>query len=189
MALDVSTVKHAAASSSDFLIVGLWTGLQVHAGESFEFKVQLSETARERLGHSAAYDAIESATHTIKVSASLLNVDPITGALPCIASTSGGDLSVVISVAVPPHTNGCQLVVHSVTLRGNAEPISGSPLYITIEPVRLLTSVSRAPLAGTVVPGTMSSPCVSPAGVLFIPRGGVIAVCGPEDARSYVLQV
>lgn len=185
-ASSASLVRHhrgRTAAVGDFVVAGVWTGQVVFPGYHLKFRVCMTDAARERLGHSLAPSDVEDVLSSLKVSATLLGSDE---ALPAFSGLLGSDLAASVTVAIPPLTDGAQVVIHSIRLAGDV--LAGLPIHVTVTPVRL---GATAPLdfPGTVVPGTMATPAVSPGGAVFVPRGGIVAVSSADGRRRYVLQV
>ena len=200
-ASSASVVRHhrgRAAAAADFVVAGVWTGLVVYPGYPLKFRVCMTDAARERLGHSLAPSDVEDVLGSLKVSATLLGSDE---ALPSFSGLLGSDLAASVTIAIPPLTDGAQVVIHSIRLAGDCHVscggglnggssgrLAGLPIQVTVTPVRLGTT-APFDLAGTVVPGTMATPAVSPTGAVFVPRGGIVAVSSADGRRRYVLQV
>lgn len=167
----------------DFIVSGLWTGLRVLPGERFEFRIRLKDAVREQIGRTTSFSAVEAALLSVSVKAVLLG-DMSVDELPVTTLVLMSELAVLASVTVPARTDGLQVTIQSVQLGESSIP--GFPLHATVSPVPLEPSAPS--LVGTVVPGTMATPAVSPSGMVFVPRGGVVAVTSADGKGRYPLQ-
>jgi hypothetical protein len=170
--------------ADDFSFHGPPPSACVRPDDVATFTLLLKAEAAGRLGDDSR-QAIETAAYAARATVAMLGADPDTSALPVTVEPHVATRSIVYSVRVPQHSGGGQIVVYSIVFPGSGGAVAGLPAYLSIAPVPFEAS---EPLAGAIVPGTMASPCITPGGTLFVPRGGLVSVYRADGSLRPALQ-